>query len=230
MFLDEIAALPHHVQASLLRALQFKIIKRVGGNTFDRVDARIIAATNQDINDTKTFRPDLRYRLGEPVVIPPLRHRKEDIPALAAHFLAVAAALQGSPPDTIAYDALQSLLAYSWPGNIRELETVLQFCSAVCENGEIKLADLPTRFRASEVSGKKSEISDIPSDPSDLRPLTSDLSLLLTPLPLSDWTANQERAYIESVRDRCGGDAKAASAVLQISPATFYRKLGRVPS
>ncbi len=137
LFLDEIGELPLEAQAKLLRVLQEHEIERVGGSEPVRVDVRIIAATNRDLAaDVKAgrFRSDLFFRLDVfPILVPPLRARKEDIPLLARAFAT-------KPLDD---DALAYLAEYAWPGNVRELHNVLERASILARDAQIRLADLP---------------------------------------------------------------------------------------
>jgi transcriptional regulator with GAF, ATPase, and Fis domain/two-component sensor histidine kinase/AmiR/NasT family two-component response regulator len=130
IFLDEIGELPIGVQAKLLRVLQEREIERLGSSVTTKIDVRIIVATNRDLHAEVRkgrFRMDLYYRLLVfPIVIPPLRERKEDIPLLAQHFLSLLALTMGSPVKTLSAGALEQLMSYSWPGNIRELQHLLE--------------------------------------------------------------------------------------------------------
>jgi DNA-binding NtrC family response regulator len=146
IFLDEIGELDGHLQAKLLRVLQEKTFERVGGTRLITADVRVIAATNRDLAArvaAREFREDLYYRLSSfPITLPPLRERPADIPLLAEHFLHRAAAALGCPAPKISPEALQALRAYTWPGNARELENVME--RAVILAGEaITPADLP---------------------------------------------------------------------------------------
>ena len=125
LFLDEIGELPPPVQVKLLRVLQERTFERVGGASTIKVDVRIVAATNKDLEkevERGGFREDLYYRLNVVrIQLPPLRDRSEDLPALVAHFVQKYAADMGRPAPTISADAMDRLYQYSWPGNIREL-------------------------------------------------------------------------------------------------------------
>lgn len=129
LFLDEIGEMPADAQAMLLRALQERIIERVGGDSVP-VDARIVAATHRNLSEEVAagrFRADLFYRLNVfPVTLPPLRERRSDIPDLAHHFLQIAAKKHGRAVERIRPDTLQSLTAHDWPGNVRELQNVIE--------------------------------------------------------------------------------------------------------
>jgi formate hydrogenlyase transcriptional activator len=130
LFLDEIGDLPLELQPKLLRALQEKQFERLGGGHTLQVDVRVIAATNQDLGrmvEERKFRADLYYRLNVfPMTLPPLRERRQDIPLLAEHFVQKFASQQGKVIDTIPDDVMTALEHYDWPGNIRELQNVIE--------------------------------------------------------------------------------------------------------
>jgi two-component system response regulator PilR (NtrC family) len=146
LFLDEVADLPLEMQVKLLRAIQEKAVRPIGAATESAVDVRIISATHQDLAElvkNGEFRQDLYYRInviGLP--IPPLRHRPEDIPVLVQHFLQEIAAQSGAPVPDLDRDALQALRGYRFPGNVRELENILERAMALCEDSLILTEDL----------------------------------------------------------------------------------------
>ncbi len=147
LFLDEIGDMPLEMQAKLLRAIQEKEIERVGGNTSIKVNVRIIAATNcnleKEVADGR-FRLDLYYRLNVfPIQMPPLRERKEDIGILARHFIAVYSSKTGKNVTEIGEGALKSLLSYQWPGNIRELENLIERSILLAKTDTIEHIPLP---------------------------------------------------------------------------------------
>lgn len=147
LFLDEIGELPIDLQVKLLRVLQEKEIERIGGKEVIRTDARIIAATNRSLQKevlAGRFRSDLFYRLNVlPITLPPLRERREDIPALAAHFVDKYAVKNGRKIDGLSSEALQALLDYHWPGNIRELEHLIERSLLLTSDSVIREIDLP---------------------------------------------------------------------------------------
>ncbi|HET8644321.1 MAG TPA: sigma-54 dependent transcriptional regulator, partial [Vicinamibacteria bacterium] len=147
IFLDEVGEMPASMQAKLLRALQEKRIRRVGGTDEIDVDVRVIAATNRSLESMvreKRFREDLFYRLNViPLHLPPLRQRREDIPLLAEHFLERFASVMGKPVKRISEEAMQRLLAYAWPGNVRELENVIERAVALEVTEAVLLERLP---------------------------------------------------------------------------------------
>jgi transcriptional regulator with GAF, ATPase, and Fis domain len=150
LFLDEIGDISLEVQTKLLRVLQEKIIERVGSNQPVEVDVRLISATHQDLERLireGRFRDDLYYRLNViSVTVPPLRERREDIPELAAHFLRLYGGRSGKEGLQIDDDALLTLKAYSWPGNIRQLENVMERAVVVAEGLAITVEDLPVEI------------------------------------------------------------------------------------
>lgn len=151
LFLDEIADLPLNLQSKLLRVLQDKEVRRVGGKDTIKVDIRIIAATNKDlINEVEKgkFREDLYYRLKVVTVeIPPLRERKEDIPELVSFFIEKYSKEFGKKIFGVDERALRALEDYSWPGNIRQLETVIEKAVIVCDGDKITLRDIQDELR-----------------------------------------------------------------------------------
>jgi DNA-binding NtrC family response regulator len=151
LFLDEIGDLSLEAQSRLLRFLQEKVIERVGGNHTIEIDARVIAATNKNIEkavEEGTFREDLYYRLNVfECVLVPLRHRKEDVPIFIKQFLAE---FSKNSALMISNDALDALCKYSWPGKIRELRNIMERLSVMTQGLEIKLSDLPEKILLSK--------------------------------------------------------------------------------
>ncbi|RKY34306.1 MAG: sigma-54-dependent Fis family transcriptional regulator [Candidatus Omnitrophota bacterium] len=151
VFLDEIGHISLNIQAKLLRVLQDGTIKRVGDTTFRKVEVRIISATNEDLEGLvkeKKFREDLYYRLNVvPIVLPPLRERKEDIPLLVEYFINKYNSLEKKNLKGMSSDALKLLMNYSWPGNIRELENLIHRAVVVEKSEYIQVEDLPGELR-----------------------------------------------------------------------------------
>jgi two-component system nitrogen regulation response regulator NtrX len=147
LFLDEVADMSLKAQAKILRILQEKKFERVGGNTFIMTDVRVLAATNKDLEtemETGRFRQDLFYRLNViPLVIPPLRERKEDIPALVECFLRDFAVKEGEAPKRLSDDAINVLLRHSWPGNVRELKNIIERLVIMTPSDVITANDVP---------------------------------------------------------------------------------------
>ncbi|GAQ94359.1 DNA-binding transcriptional response regulator, NtrC family [Thermodesulfovibrio aggregans] len=153
LFLDEIAELPLATQSKLLRVLQEKEIRRIGGKDTIKVDVRIIAATNKNLSvevEKNRFREDLFYRLKVITVeIPPLRERKEDIPELVNFFIEKYSKEFGKRINGIDNSALEALMCYHWPGNIRQLETVIERAIIICEGEKIRLKDIQDELKIS---------------------------------------------------------------------------------
>jgi formate hydrogenlyase transcriptional activator len=139
LFLDEIGDLPLALQPKLLRVLQEQEFERLGSGRTHRINIRLVAATHRDLAEMvakREFRSDLYYRLNVfPVVLPPLRERREDIPQLAAHFVEVFARRMGKPIDHIPQDTLDAFISYSWPGNVRELQNLIERAVIRSNNG-----------------------------------------------------------------------------------------------
>ncbi|MFN3739464.1 MAG: sigma-54-dependent transcriptional regulator [Thermodesulfovibrionales bacterium] len=198
IFLDEVGDLPLSAQAKLLRVLQDKTFERVGGTETIKVDVRIIAATNRDLKEEikkGRFREDLFYRLNViPIVIPPLRERKEDIPVLVEYFLKKFNSRSGRNVR-FSSDAMKALLEYDYPGNVRELENIVERAAVLSQDGIIKKDDLPFSFSSSE-------------------------SLLL-----SEVSSRAEKEHILKVLKLTGGNKTRAAELLGISRKTLWEKL-----
>ncbi len=151
IFLDEIGEISPYIQVKLLRVLQEREIERVGESKKRSINIRIIAATNKDlINLVKTgeFRDDLYYRLKVfPIMIPPLRLRKEDIPILISHFIQIQNQKTGKRIKGVAQSSMRILMDYTWPGNVRELENAIEHAFVLCNNKQIDVFDLPVEIR-----------------------------------------------------------------------------------
>ncbi len=158
IFLDEIGELTPGMQVKLLRVLQEREFERVGGNQTIKVDVRVITATNRDIEkDIREgrFREDLYYRLNVvSVVIPPLRDRKEDIPALMEHFIKKYSAENKKEISGVAAEARDRLMRYAYPGNVRELENIIERAVVLAKRGTITVTDLPLHLQGAESDGK----------------------------------------------------------------------------
>jgi DNA-binding NtrC family response regulator len=162
LFLDEVGELPLPVQVKLNRVLQDREIRRVGENTPFSVDVRVIAATHRDLKaevQAGRFREDLFYRLHVfPIRMPTLRERREDIPALSAHFLAKHARSSKREITGIGNTALRALTAYNWPGNVRELENAVERAVAIAAGKELDIRDLPSELRGAQVGALPAEV------------------------------------------------------------------------
>jgi DNA-binding NtrC family response regulator len=156
IFLDEVGELPLSVQKKFLRFLQEREFLRVGGGSRVKVDVRIIAATNRDLDaeiQRGNFREDLFFRLNVVrITVPPLRERKDDIPILAAHFLAKYAAANTKVITSIDSDVIEAFLRYDWPGNVRELENAVERAVVLCPSGMITMPFLPRAIRELRVT------------------------------------------------------------------------------
>jgi transcriptional regulator with GAF, ATPase, and Fis domain len=233
IFLDEIGDIDASVQNKLLRVLQEREIKPVGGDRPVQIDVRVVAATNKDLKalvGRGAFREDLYWRLAVvPIQVPPLRERKEDIPLLAAHILArrrgAAKSFAGNEaryPTQITAKALQRLMSYRWPGNIRELENVLSRAAILCDGEMIRSHDLAMiGLDGSRVASHVEEADRI-----DLPAI--DLERLGDGETLKDITEkavrNVERAAIAAALRRDRNPAVAAKR-LGISRASIYTKM-----
>jgi two-component system, NtrC family, response regulator AtoC len=228
IFLDEIGELPLELQAKLLRVLQEKEVRPVGSNQRIKVDVRVIAATNRDLEaayKTGNFRKDLYFRLNVVTVhVPALRERRSDIPMLVHLFLD-----RYAPGSDIRVSggALKSLMQYDWPGNVRELENCVERAVALGSGHIIDSGDLPPSIAADSPAGSASESADdeasktVPSLAAEAQAGSSHVPLSTTDLE------DIERATIQRVFEQVKGDKALAGRMLGISRATLYRKLKR---
>ncbi len=188
LFLDEIGDLSLPLQGKILRALQEKEIRRLGGNESIPVDVRVLAATNRDLEEMMkagTFREDLYYRLNIlPIVLPPLRDRREEIPIIAERFVRRVAAEHGKPISGIDPEALRILLRYDWPGNVRELESILERAVLLTDNDSIRPDDLPPQLVQARTPAEVIGV-EIPPEGIDIEQV--ERSLLLQAMQKSDW-------------------------------------------
>ena len=193
LFLDEIGELPLQIQVKLLRVLQERQFKRVGGTKDISVDVRIVAATNRDLGKMvaeNSFRKDLYYRLNViPIHLPPLRERQEDIPLLAKHFLEKYNQEIGKHFTHIADEAMAKLLNYDWPGNIRELENVIERAVALEAEPAIELAGLPENIRGAGHPFASRIPEEIPPEGIDLEDIVDEIEkdLLVKALEKTGW-------------------------------------------
>jgi DNA-binding NtrC family response regulator len=203
-FLDEIGEMPLATQVKLLRALQEREIIPVGGTQPIKIDCRLVAATNSDLEKDVAegrFRADLFYRLNViPIKLPPLRMRRDDIPLLIDHFLKRHA--QNHPGKTVSKEAIDVLMKYDWPGNVRELENVMERALILDETGVIEPVDLPDKIRYG-ISQRGTLVIDSPT-------------MTLEEL---------EKEYILKVLNHTRWQKKRASEILGINASTLYRKL-----
>ncbi|MBI2369468.1 MAG: sigma-54-dependent Fis family transcriptional regulator [Deltaproteobacteria bacterium] len=179
LFLDEIVEMSVGMQAKILRVLQERELRRVGGREDVKVDVRIIAATNRDLHHEMQqgrFREDLYYRLNVvAIVLPPLRERLTDIPLLATHFIEKYRRETGKPIEGIAPEALQLLMRYAWPGNVRQLEASIESAIALCDEKVITPEHLPQEVRQALVPAQGLPLFALPPEGLSLRDLERDL-------------------------------------------------------
>jgi transcriptional regulator with PAS, ATPase and Fis domain len=203
-FLDEIGDMPLSLQVKFLRVLQEGEIRRVGSNQATTVDVRVLAATNRDLGQLMQqgqFREDLYYRLNViPLVLPPLRERREDIPALAEHFLRRFGDKQHRPLSLTA-SAVERLLRYPWPGNVRELENAMERTAILARNDLIGPDELPPHIA-----------SGTPLGPAPV-------------LPREQTLAEVEKSHILQTLERCGWNHSHAAEALGIGRTSLWRKL-----
>lgn len=215
LFLDEVGDLPLELQPKLLRALQEKQIERLGGGRTLQVDVRVIAATNQDLErlvQEKKFRIDLFYRLNVfPMTLPPLRERRDDIPLLAEHFVEKFARQQGKVIDRIPDEVLAALLHHDWPGNIRELQNVIER-GVIMTTGSVltrQTTDHLTRIGVAPITA-----AGAPEPPVSIRTL-----------------ADAERAHITAILRETNwviGGARGAAAQLGLPRTTLIARMQRL--
>jgi sigma-54 specific flagellar transcriptional regulator A len=204
IFLDEIGDMPLHLQVKLLRVLQERSFERVGGTKPLKVDVRIIAATNRNLEaEVKEgrFREDLYWRLNVvPIVIPPLRERKEDIPVLCDYFVDKFASIFGFKIK-LKQEIMELFLNYNWPGNVRELENLIERLYVLSEGTEIEIDDIPERIRFYENAFSRDLI------PEELNPFTAGIDLnevlreyekklILHALNLHNWVKSRAAKYL----------------------------------
>jgi DNA-binding NtrC family response regulator len=200
LFLDEIGDISLKTQVDLLRVLEGKRITRVGGNAEIPVDFRLIAATNKNLEAMSAegkFREDLYYRVNVfSIAIPPLRERREDIPALAEHFLKRFAQSMNKPIAGVALETIELMRGFDWPGNVRELQNAVERAVLVCKTKEIQPGDLPLQVndsRGSAINGKS--LSDV------------------------------ERQHVKNMLEETGWNVYQAARLLEIDRVTLYNKI-----
>lgn len=215
LFLDELGEIPAGMQAKLLRVLQERAIRAVGGVREKPVDVRVIAATNRDLEAevrAGRFREDLYYRVNVfTIEVPPLREREGDVIVLVQHFIGEMCVKFGKMVAGIREDALQLLLAHSWPGNVRELSNCIERAVALTANEYIEVDDLPPNIL------RVQRVSEPPALPSG--GIFSDELVPITEL---------EARYIKHVLAQVAGNKTEASRILGIDRRTLHRKLQRM--
>ena len=214
LFLDEIGETSPAMQVKLLRALQEGEVRRVGASRTVRVNARVVAATNRDLEKevkSGAFREDLFYRLSVITLeVPRLRERRSDIPLLAERFLRKAAEDTGRRLR-FSEDAIGLLVAYDWPGNVRELENAVEYAALRARGAEVMAEDLPARLQTGEMRARAADAR-------------SPLSAMYADLPPLD---ELERRYLLHVLEAAGGNRTRAAEILHIDRRTLYRMAER---
>jgi len=212
IFLDEIGEIPADIQVKLLRILQEKEFERVGGTETLKMNARIIAATNQDLAaliKSGKFREDLYYRLNVvPITLPSLQDRKEDIPLLVDHFIAKYNVETGRQVRDISPEALNALINYNWPGNIRELENVIERAIVMSTQAQLRLEDLPD-ILVTDVIDPHESVPEPVSEPGSLVELVNDF----------------ERKLIQEILDQNEGNIARAARKLKTKRTTLRYKI-----
>jgi two-component system response regulator PilR (NtrC family) len=205
-FLDEIGEMPASIQVKLLRALEQREVVPVGGTKPVKIDTRVLAASNKDLEEEVNrgnFRSDLFYRINViPIVLPPLRDRKDDVPLLVGHFLKKWCSKTRSSRKTFSPEAMEALIRYPWPGNVRELENLVQRAVTLVDGERIGLDALPDKVSL----GREPDTSFLEK--------AGDVAL-----------EELERAYILRVLSRNKWHKKKTAGILRIDPSTLYRKL-----
>ena len=206
LFLDEIAEVPLALQVKFLRAIQEKEVTPLGSSRPVKVDVRIIAASNRNLEEEVkkgTFRDDLFYRLNVvPIHLPPLRERREDIPLLIEHFIATFSTEYKVEPKKVAPEALEKLVSYPWPGNIRELQNVIERMFALSQSKEITLADLPGPIAGFEEKPVNfQELAELPT------------------------LEAMEKSLIAAALRKSHGNKNEAARILAIERQRLYRKI-----
>ncbi|NOX25832.1 MAG: sigma-54-dependent Fis family transcriptional regulator [Deltaproteobacteria bacterium] len=196
VFLDEIAEMSPMLQVKLLRVLQEHEFERVGGTQTIKPDFRVIAATNQNLEEavkTGKFREDLFYRLNViPVTAPPLREKPADIPLLVEHFIGLFNETKRRAISGISAGAMEYLIRYDWPGNVRELENIIERMVILAEDDEISVADLPDKITATR-GGGRSAAGEIPAQGFVLQRAVADFEreIIIQALNQTGWIKNQ---------------------------------------
>ena len=210
IFLDEIGELPLNLQVKLLHVIEDQTVRALGSEQPRKINVRIIAATNKDLNqmvEDGGFREDLFFRLNVfQIPLPPLEHRKEDLPDLIKHFIKKESTKMNlSDSIVLQPEAMQSLLAYNWPGNVRELHNVVARSLILSENGSIDISDLPPEIGLTQFTLKNKTGTDYHT--------------------LKQQLKNYQLAIINTAIEEASGDRKLAAQRLGIGVSSLYRKL-----
>jgi transcriptional regulator with GAF, ATPase, and Fis domain len=218
IFLDEVSEIPLELQGKLLRVLQERQVERVGEDQLRPIDARVIAATNRDLQDeveAGRFRCDLYYRLCVfPIELPPLRERREDIGLLAAHFLELAARRLSCPEARLTDHALELLLAYDWPGNVRELHNVIERAVILSQRGPLRIDLVLPGSTASSRGPRTLRLAN----------LVEAGGGVLSEAEMS----RRERDNIIAALERTGWKISRAARMLGVKPTTLASRLKRL--
>ena len=221
IFLDEVGELPLHLQVKLLRVLQEKAFTPVGGSKQVKVDVRVISATNKDLRkemEKGRFREDLFYRLNVvQMILPPLRSRKEDVPALAHYFIRKYATAHKKEVEEISSDALMYLINYSYPGNIRELENIVEHAVAVTNKNVLTDEDLPAHVKGVSISEEFKLFERTAPGGPDL--------FFNKGVSLDDELATHEKCLLLGALKRSNGVQKRAAELLGINYRSFRHRL-----
>ena len=224
IFLDEIGEMPLHLQTKLLRVLQDYEVRPIGGESPIYVDVRVIAATNRNLeNEVQqgNFRQDLYYRLSVvTLTIPPLRKRREDIPAIAEQFIHYYRNKIGREINRISTQAMDALCRYDWPGNVRELMNVIERAMLLCKSHEITVKDLPGSFHEDQSPVREA----LPDDANT--PLSWQNKTL--PEVQQEVLDRVERLYLQMVLEKTGGRVGQAAQLAGIHPRGLYDKMKRL--
>lgn len=229
IFLDEIGEMDLSLQVKILRALQEKEIERVGGTCVKKVDVRVVAATNRDLEDevkAGRFREDLFYRLNViPLHLPPLRERGSDVLTLADHFLSSHCRTKSRKPLTLSERAREMLLTYSWPGNVRELENFMERLAILCDNAEALPEDLPEKiFHDIGEKPLRREAEVAPPRPAGfVWPTLKDMED--KGLKLKDFLETIEGRLLEEALEQSDGVKNKAAEMVGIKRTTLIEKL-----
>ncbi|MGZ6252210.1 MAG: sigma 54-interacting transcriptional regulator, partial [Candidatus Binataceae bacterium] len=234
LLLDEITEMKPELQAKLLRVIEDRKLRRVGGSSDIALNVRVLAATNRDLGDAilkGRLREDLYYRLNVfTIVLPRLTERLEDLPALVDHFVRDFARANSKQISGVDNACLEALKARAWPGNARELRNVIERAVIVSTGSLITVADLPTEGALAMPAAQNATTPQAPETPSSADPEQSALAAAGTPaqgLPVGQPLREVERQLILKTLEMAGGNRVRAAEILGISPKTLYNKLGR---
>jgi two-component system response regulator HydG len=231
LFLDEIGDMPLTLQAKLLRVLETREVTRVGANVPVKVDVRIVAATNRDLEDAVTegrFREDLYFRIKVVTIdIPPLRERRQDVPLLADRFLKEFAELHGRPAQAISPQAMRRLTAFEWPGNVRQLRNAIETAVLITQGDAVGVESLAPEIAAADLGAVEDILLAQPTAP---EPAAASVAAPAA-APVGDFEStvmrleDAERLLIRNALRDSEGNREQAARALGISERTLYRKI-----